>query len=153
MWLRTAAEVAEVHLGEVIRFSSALLFFPDCRVVLGGDICLRDERLADVGIPLLVDRDQLLADLLAHPPGTFAYPGNTIKFTATWEQANPAQVKDYLWYALENWFFTFSYRVEFDVGMNLRQLEDFSDFPWYSCYAWTFAERIELTSRSVGWGG
>lgn len=93
-WLRWTRGVR--NRGEVIRFSSTLLLFPDCRVVLGGDTYLRDEQLTDVRIPLLVDRDQLLADLLAQPTGTFIYPGNTIAFATTWEQASPAQVKDYL---------------------------------------------------------
>lgn len=62
-------------------------------------------------------------------------------------------MKDYLWYALEDWFFTFSYRVEFEIGMNRRELEDSTYFPWYSCYAGSLSDRIELAGRSVGWGG
>lgn len=77
VWLRTAAEVAKVDLGEVIRFSETLLFFPDCNVTLGSDIYVGTDRLDEVQIPLLVNRDHLITDLLANPPGTFAYPGNT----------------------------------------------------------------------------
>lgn len=86
----------------------------------------------------MVDCDRLLADLLAHPAGTFVSPGNTGDFAEPWEQASPARIADYLWDALENWFFTFRHRVEFEVGRSLHQLDDFSDVPWYSCYMGSF---------------
>ncbi|QGU07234.1 hypothetical protein COCCU_06480 [Corynebacterium occultum] len=121
-------------------------------MAVGGEIYLNNEKLKDFPVPLLVDRDGLIDDLLAHEPGTFFYPGNTLNFTSTWEEATPAQVKDYLWYTLENSLFLFSFRVEFEVDMNRRNPENSPYSPCYSCYVGSFSEGVEPKSRSVGWG-
>lgn len=152
-WFRTAAEVAKVELGEATIFSEKHLFFPDCRVSMGGDIYLGSEKLETVQVPLILDLADLVEDLLTHRPGSFVQPGSTGSYPDTWEQASIPQVEDYLWDAVEDCIFNFSYRVEVEADLHYRELVDFPYSPWYSCWLRSFSEGPELKYRSVGWGG
>ena len=79
-WFISAAEHHEVSLGQVIRFSTSRWFFPDCNVVYTNN----GERVYQVF--LLVEIDSTVENLLAHPPGSFHYPGATLSYPAAWEE-------------------------------------------------------------------
>ena len=109
-WFLSAAEHHEVSLGQVMRFSTSRWFFPDCSV----DYTESGERVYQVF--LLVDIDSALEDLLAHPPGSFHYPGVTLSYPADWEKLDTTQIRDCLWHALDKWFTYFDYQVAFEIN-------------------------------------
>lgn len=108
-WFISAAEHHEVSLGQVIRFSTSRWFFPDCNVVYTNN----GERVYQVF--LLVEIDSTVENLLAHPPGSFHYPGATLSYPAAWEELDTTQIRDCLWHALDEWFTYFDYHVVFEI--------------------------------------
>lgn len=108
-WFISAAEHHEVSLGQVIRFSTSRWFFPDCNVVCTDN----GERVYQVF--LLVEIDSTVENLLAHPPGSFHYPGATLSYPAAWEELDTTQIRDCLWHALDEWFTYFDYHVVFEI--------------------------------------
>lgn len=108
-WFISAAEHHEVSLGQVIRFSTSRWFFPDCNVVYTNN----GERVYQVF--LLVEIDSTVENLLAHPPGSFHYPGATLSYPAAWEELDATQIRDCLWHALDEWFTYFDYHVVFEI--------------------------------------
>ncbi|AGF72463.1 hypothetical protein [Corynebacterium halotolerans] len=128
VWVRAAADESGFHLGEAMKFSATRFFFPDCTVPVGGDIYIGNQRLSQIRVPLFIDSESVIDDLLDHEPGSFSL-ADGVAFVSSWKVATPDQAQDCLWYALDSWFMTFAYAAEFEVGMRERNLEDCTDFP------------------------
>ncbi|OKX81745.1 hypothetical protein [Corynebacterium glutamicum] len=102
-WLVSAAENRDISIGQAMKFSPKMWLFPDFSFRY-------DDQ--DFVVPLIVDFDSLVNDLLAHQPGAFHYPGATLSFPNEWEDLSYKQIQDCLWHALEGWF----YYIEYYIG-------------------------------------
>ncbi|MGP6173085.1 hypothetical protein [Corynebacterium sp. A21] len=152
VWASAAADESTVRLGEVIRFSEDLFFFPDCTIPIGDDIYLGNEKLSEITVPLFIDRGSVIDDLLRHEPGSFARPGTheVVSFPPSWREASTADALDCLWHALDGWLVFFSNGAEFETAMRSSYHEDSPHAFWFSCYFSDFSTRIELRFRSTG---
>lgn len=146
-WLRAAADECGVNLGDPMRFSESQIFYPDCTTSVGGDIYVENEKLSHIRIPLFINSETVIEDLLRYEPGAFRLEGNMKQFSS-WNEVSSEQAKDYLWYALVGWFEDFSYTAEFEIGRRKRELEDFKDPIWMGCYFSQLSGPLKLRFRS-----
>ncbi|MGC2864137.1 hypothetical protein ACMG4H_04640 [Corynebacterium glutamicum] len=105
-WLVSAAENRDFSIGQAMKFSPKRWLFPDFSFTY-------DDQ--DFVMPLIVDFDSLINDLLANRPGAFHYPGATLSFPNEWEDLSRKQIQDCLWNALEGWFYYVAYYIGWAV--------------------------------------
>ena len=95
-WFVSAAENRDMSVGQAMKFSPKRWLFPDFSFSY-------DDQ--DFVVPLIINFDSLINDLLAHQPGAFHYPGVTLSFPNNWEDLSHKQIQGCLWNALEEWFY------------------------------------------------
>ncbi len=105
-WFVSAAENRDMSVGQAMKFSPKRWLFPDFSFSY-------DDQ--DFVMPLIINFDSLINDLLAHQPGFFHYPGVTLSFPNEWEDLSRKQIQDCLWNALEGWFFYVDYYIGWAV--------------------------------------
>lgn len=98
-------------MGQAMKFSPKRWLFPDFSFTY-------DDQ--DFVVPLIVDFDALINDLLSHAPGAFHYPGATLSFPKGWDSLSQKQIQDCLWNALEGWFFYIDYYIGWAVEWRQR---------------------------------
>ena len=134
-WFISAAEHHDYVPGQVMKFSPGRWFFPDFSFTY-------DEN--DYVVMLFVDVDALVDELLAHEPGSFHYPGMTLKFPEKWNELNEKHIQDCLWHALEEWFFYFDYRVGFATGIKEENRGQILGGLRSACYFDAFSDRPNI---------
>lgn len=73
-WFVSAAENRDMSVGQAMKFSPKRWLFPDFSFSY-------DDQ--DFVMPLIINFDSLINDLLAHQPGAFHYPGSLYRFQTT----------------------------------------------------------------------